>query len=313
MIPGYDAGTLWLHDPGSAIHSLAALGYRCVAVRSRRGSLNPGESAFETQWAATIAAAESRDCQLVIDTEAHYVLDPHLRDLPSLCGDNDVIVGVLLDWLRHWIRAAASLPNAIVTISSGWSADVAGSDRGPSAGISAVDVDSTETQLERLAERLGPLLEFADESGVKLALRPAAGRLIDSVAAFERLRHWLPGGDCGHALGLAADTREMMLAGEWPLAARLQRNRSSLAMVYLADMNSLPTTAEGTDGSSVSRTRRDAWLGQGDLALSRLLDSFQRMPFAGPVVVRTEGHAESGFEPARQAAGALRLTPDSVG
>lgn len=288
MTPGYDAGGMWLHDPPTAVRSLARLGFQAVAIRSRGGILNPFDDQFELQWRMVTEEATVSQCRLVVDLEAAFVLDAHCRAHPSLCCPNDGSLTRLLRWQRTWIEAAGQLPGTVLTFCSG--------------GGNADASDDAQAQLDQLAERVNQLQSWATDVGVTLALRPQAGHLIDSVAAFERLRHWLPVGSHDGAIALAADTHEMMLAGEWPLSARLQRNQDCLAIVYLADFDGDRISAGSGENRSPIANRRDTWLGDGDLALPRIVDSLGAMGFDGPVIIRTEGHAEAGLAPAEQAA-----------
>lgn len=318
---GYHAGGLWLHDPVAAIDRLCDLGFRAVAIRSRRGFLNPGEPDFATQWRAVTDVIRCRDCRLVIDGDAAYVFDEHSPRLPSLAGDDSVAgtgsangaagASWTIDWIRRWIDAAGELPGTILTLGSGASPGCSGDGGGPAASGHA-----TETALERLASRMGPLVDAGHDAGVDVALCPSAGTCVESVAAFERFLQWFPGRSGGGELGLAADTREMIGGGEWPLGARLQRNRRHLKCVYLADV---PISVDGVgvgqshDGiawrGQPAALRRDAWLGKGEMAVERFVRSLGEMPLGGPLIVRAEGHAAAGLQPAVAAATLLGLTP----
>ncbi|MEO9594209.1 sugar phosphate isomerase/epimerase family protein [Rhodopirellula bahusiensis] len=291
MTPGYHTGGLLLHDPISAIEPLASMGYRCVTVRPRRGILsweqgpagdwwlrNPTIGTEADSWDRFLDEARLHRCQVVIDTESPFVLDREKAAMPSLADPDEDLVQATIDWCEHWIRMAERRPGTMLTLGSGvWPRDEF------SPGLS-------ESDLERLAARLESLVSYAEKRGVPIALRPATGQAISSVAEFERMCQWLsPSVD----LGLAADLGEMVSAGEMPLGARLQRNAERLKLVYLCDHRwpgqpprDLPLGTVGRD---------DAPIGTGELTLRRVTETLGKMGFTGPVIARVEGHCEQGL------------------
>lgn len=291
MTPGYHTGGLLLHDPVSTIEPLVSMGYRCVAVRPRRGILAwenglAADGALSSQargpesdsWDRFLDEARLHRCRVVIDTESSFVLDREKAAMPSLADSNADSSQAALDWCEHWIRMAERLPGTVLTLGSG----VLPRDEF-SPGLSEAD-------LERLASRLESLASFAQQRGVSIALRPATGHAISSVAEFERMCQWLPD---GVDLGLAADLGEMVSAGEMPLGARLQRNAERLKLVYLCDHRwpgqpprDLPLGTVGRD---------DTPIGTGELTLRRVTETLGKMGFDGPLVARVEGHCEQGL------------------
>ncbi|MEM6364212.1 MAG: hypothetical protein AAF745_07290, partial [Planctomycetota bacterium] len=115
MTPGYDAGGMWLHDPATAIRRLTEIGYRCVAVRPRRGSLDPSDSAFASQWKTVCDVANAANCELVIDTDTAFLHDPDIADPPSLIDPDQTRSQIAFDSLRKWIESASMLPGTVIT------------------------------------------------------------------------------------------------------------------------------------------------------------------------------------------------------
>jgi sugar phosphate isomerase/epimerase len=291
MTPGYHAGGLLLHDPISVVESLASMGYRCIAVRPRRGilawehgaaggvySASAESGAEKDTWDRFLEEARLHRCQVVVDTESAFVLDSEKAAMPSLADPDEDLVQTTVHWCEHWIRMAERRPGTVLTLGSGvWPREEF------SPGLS-------ESDLERLAARLESLASFADRRGVSIALRPAMGHAISSVAEFERMCQWL---SPRVELGLAADLGEMVAAGEMPLGARLQRNAERLKLVYLCDHRwpgqpprELPLGTVGRD---------DTPIGTGELTLRRVTETLGKMRFAGPVIARVEGHSEQGL------------------
>jgi sugar phosphate isomerase/epimerase len=269
MIPGYHTAGLLLHDLGAAVDELAHMGYFCVAVRPHGGSLNPGLPGFSQQMLRVADAIAKAELRLVLDLDAPFLHDPCCRRGPSLVSAEEGQCEAAAQWIRQWIQIASEIGCRLITFSSGM-ADQSG-------------IDPDEQILERLAGQLGGLCERAREASVRLALHPRSGDAIATVAQFERLGQWLTDDD----LFLAADIGEMLMGGELPLADRLARNLDSLACVYLCDRRA------GHVG--------DQRIGSGDVSLRRIVRALCEHQFAGPAIVRVEGHCELGFTPAREA------------
>jgi len=317
MKPGFHSGSLWLHDPGTAVRLLCEIGYRAVALRSRRGVLVPGESTFARQWEEVLAVASDHRCQLVIDSEAPYVLDPRESAMPGLAEPDSRRVQRTVQWLEDWLSvlgpAASWGQTPIVTLGSGPASPPDGDRLRRFETDPHHPAERAEQALERLADQLQPLCRRAADSGALLALRPARGHVIDSVADFERLAQWLSPGSADAPLALAADVGEMLVAGEIPLAARLQRHPDTLALVYLCDprwdvsggggalfQHSGPATDAGMFPAGWMGGG-DQWIGQGEVAVGRLVDALARHGYGGPVIARVEGRAAWGVRPAEEA------------
>ena len=271
MIPGFHTAGLLLHDEVTAVRELAGIGYRCVAVRPRRGGLDPSDSQFQVRVQQVGEAAMAAGLEVVIDAEGAFLADPRRRSPPSLAAESAEERRAAGEMLRRWIDASAGLGARWVTFASG-------------GGSSPLSLAGDEETLERLAEQLESLTAHAEASAVKLAIRPAAGQAIATVAQFERLTQWLAK---PQQLSLAADIGEMISGGELPVADRLSRNADQLACVYLCDHRA------GIPG--------DQRIGHGDVALERVVKSLAQWRFAGPVIARVEGHAELGLTTADEA------------
>ena len=273
MIPGFHTAGLLLHDEPTAIRELAGLGYGCVAVRPRRGGLDPAAEEFGRRAERIRRAAEASGVAVVIDADGKYLHDPHVASGPSLASARPRERQAARDWIAAWIERAERLGSTLITFATG-------------PAPSPLTLSDDEQVLERLGEQLDELTGLAAAAGVRLALRPAAAEAIPTVAHFERLGHWLRQPD---RLSLAADVGEMLLGGELPLSDRLARNLDALECLYLCDHRS------GIAG--------DQRIGQGEVALGRLVAALAAAGFAGPAIVRVEGHAELGLTLAAEGLG----------
>lgn len=277
MLAGYHTAGLLLHDPIEVIGELAHLGYSATAIRPHAGMLHPDRSIFGQQVLRLADARARAGIALVIDLDAKFVRDPFDAEGPSLMSRDESDSAEASAWVCRWIEIAAEVGASLVTFASG------PADESPEHLIGGENRDQRD--LERLAGRIDPLLDAASSASVRLALCPRAGDVIASVAQFERLRQWL--GDRDIELGLAADVGQMLSSGEMPVSDRLIRNLETLACVYLCDRRS------GATG--------DQPIGEGDVAVPRIVGSLRRAGFTGPGIVRVTGHESRGLGPARQA------------
>ena len=271
MILGFHTISLLLHDEFTTSSELAAMGYQCVAVRPRRGGLDPNDDRFHENLLRFAQHARSVKLTVVIDTEGEFVHDPKISRGPALASEDPDEASAAQQWIQDWIDVADDLGCKLISFSSGKNTQP--------------QVD--ESNLERLAERIEALVTRAGD--VKLALRPAAGDVIATVAQFERLKQWL--GDTTQ-LWVAADVGEMLVGGEFPVGDRLARNLDDLACVYLCE-----------PGMNRSHDRR---VGHGDVDLSRVVHSLERHGYRGPAIVRVQGHSELGLAVAAEALAFLR-------
>ena len=266
MILGFHTISLLLHDECTAATELAALGYRCVAIRPRLGGLDPNHDRFVENLLKFSEVARLAGLQVVVDTEGEFVHDANRCQGPSLASENIDESDAAQQWIERWIAVAADLRCSLMTFSSG----------------TMTRSDGEESTLERLAHRVEKLVDLAGDT--RLALRPAAGDAIATVAQFERMKQWLSDET---KVWVAADVGEMLIGGEFPVGDRLARNLEDVACVYLCE-----------PGMNRSHDRR---VGQGDVDLSRVVQSLERHGYRGPAIVRTQGHSELGLTIAAEA------------
>ncbi|MDG2220103.1 MAG: TIM barrel protein [Rubripirellula sp.] len=264
MIAGFHTASLLLHDPCAVVEQLSLLGFGCVAIRPHPCSLNPASSDFSERLVRLSAALQRYGMSLVVDLDAPYFYDPWKLDGPSLSASHPIERERAYEWVASWLEVAAELNAESVTLCSGQSAEDGS--------------EPIEQALDCLASQTERLLAGIDPSRLQVAIRPRSGDSIATVAQYERLSQWV-GPESG--LRLAADVGEMLLGGELPLIDRLERNLPSLACVYLCDRKA------GVVG--------DQPLGEGDVALPRIVRFLDDQQFSGPAIIRVEGHSKLGL------------------
>ncbi len=272
---GFHTAGLLLHDEVTAINELAKIGYRCVAVRPRRGSFNPFDEDFSNQSKRISNAVKQSGVDLVIDANSHFIHDSRQPNEPSLVSNDDEQRRLATNWIRRLIDVASDLSASSVVFSSG-----AVENDSSFASERAADA----SPLDRLAEQIDSLTDYAGASGVALMLRPSTKTFVANVANYERVQQWLRRNS---KLGLAADIGEMLASGELPLSERLSRNANSLGGVFLRDV------VTGASG--------DQRIGYGEVNLGRILAALDSQGFLGWAIVCVESHEKLGLAVAEEA------------
>ncbi len=267
---GFHTAGLLLHDEPTAVEELAKLGYRAVALRPRRGQLDPAGPEVASLIGRLQEVIARLGVRVVLDADGRFMHNPRRPAGPSLVALSQSEADAARDWVCRMMDLGEQLGAELVTFATG-------------APPSPLSLATDEQILERLATQLDSLLAAA-RGRMSLAIRPSHGEVIATVAQFERLLQWIQEPS---ELRLAADIGEMLAGGELPLADRLARNAAALECVYLCDRRS------GAAG--------DRRFGQGDVALGRVVQSLSSLGFAGPIILRVEGHSECGLEAASEA------------
>jgi sugar phosphate isomerase/epimerase len=291
MVPGFHCESLPYHDPAKLIPRLAELGFRAIALRPRRGGWDVDAEWFQTMSAGISAAAKEHEMAVVIDLDSPFYDDPDRYETASLASEEPAARQAAIGKIQRWIELTQELCPVAITYASGRvTGEIAERDE---TTPPEVVVSADEGVLERLASAIKTLLTLASPTGVQLALRPVAGNVIGSVAHFERFGQWL---DNDSTLGLAADVGEMLLAGEFPIGARLARLKDRLTCVYLCE----PDLERGCDQR----------FGQGDIDMARVWEVMTQSGFAGPGIFRSLGHSEVGLELAVNARALIKPAAD---
>ena len=273
MRVGYHTGGLLLHETNTAIEELARLGYDTVVIRPHAGTLDFSQPRFAETCVRLADTIQRHEVTCIFDLDGYFLSCPHKRTMTGLIEDPESSKNAI-EQLTRWFPVAQELGASTLTFSSG---------RVPES-----DADTLEQQLDRITASVDVMLEAAGQFDLQLAIRPVHGDCIGSIVRYEQLQQWL-GRD---GLGLAADVGEMLLESEIPIVDRLERHLETLCCVYLCDRISGEQTGH-----------QDVRIGQGDVSVQRVIESLERLDFAGTAIIRVEGHSEWGLQPAREAIG----------
>ncbi|MFG6504059.1 EboA domain-containing protein [Microbacterium sp. P05] len=166
---GYGTNGFADHTLTDALDVMQGLGYGAVALTLGHPHLDP----FADDWRADADALaddlRERGLRVVVETGARYLLDPWHKHRPTLV---DVEAEERMRFLRRAVEISAILQAECVSL---WS------------GVLPADVTPAEGW-RLLVSRLSEIVTFADHHGVRLAIEPEPGMLVETVSDALRLR-----------------------------------------------------------------------------------------------------------------------------
>ena len=268
---GYNTNGFAHHRLDDALHVIAELGYRAVALTPDANHLPPDHTS-DAQLRTTRALLDQLDLAVVVETGARYVLDPRRKHRPTLVDADPSQRTRRLEFLVRCAQIAVALGGSTISL---WS------------GIPAPDVAPDDAWrflvdgVIRLHERVTPL-------GVRIAFEPEPGMLVQSLADWERLRGLtsLP------ELGLALDVGHVPCTERISAGDAIRRYAASLGTVHLDD------TRNGV--------HEHLQIGEGDLDWPDIMRALAEVGFAGIASVELSRHSHAAPEAARAALAALR-------
>lgn len=258
------------HRLEDAVDLLADLGYDGVALTPDVHHLDPLR-ASAAEVAKLARQLESRGLGVTVEGGARFILDPRRKHAPSLLSAEGHERRT--DFYVRLLALARDLGSPLISI---WSGKV-------EEGLPAAAAG-----LERLAERLAPVLEQAEALGVRVAFEPEPGMRVETLEDFAALRARLPRRAAG-VLGLTIDTGHLAASEAPPHAEQIGRHAEHLLYVHLDD--------------SPLGVHEHRFFGDGDVDFPALRLAFEQIGFAGPAAVELSRHSHDA---AATAAAALR-------
>ena len=268
---GYNTNGFAHHRLDDALHVIAELGYRAVALTPDANHLPPYHTS-DAALRATRSLLEQLDLAVVVETGARYVLDPRRKHKPTLVDGEPAERTRRLDFLVRCAEMAAALGGETISL---WS------------GIPASDVSPGDAW-RHLAEGVVALHERVAPLGVRIAVEPEPGMLVASLADWERLRESasLP------ALGLTLDVGHVPCTERITAGEAIRRYAAALRTVHLDD------TRNGV--------HEHLQIGDGDLDWTDIMRALGESGFSGIASVELSRHSHAAPEAARAALAALR-------
>jgi sugar phosphate isomerase/epimerase len=263
---GYNTNGFAHHRLDDALHIIAELGYRAVAITPDANHLHPDHTS-DAQLLATRALLERLDLAVVVETGARYVLDTRRKQRPTLIEAEAEGRERRLDFLERCARIAAALGGDTISL---WS------------GILPADVDR-ELAWRHLVEGVRALHERITPLGVRIAFEPEPGMLVNSLADWERLRDQSSLPDIGLALDVGhVPCTESITAGD-----AIRRYGAAIRTVHLDD--------------SRNGVHEHLQIGDGSLDWPDIMRALHDIGFTGIASVELSRHSHAAPEAARVA------------
>jgi sugar phosphate isomerase/epimerase len=268
---GYNTNGFAHHRLDDALHVIAELGYRAVALTPDANHLPPDHTT-DAELRVTRALLERLDLAVVIETGARYVLDPRRKHRPTLVDADAADRARRLDFLERCARIAVELGANTISL---WS------------GVGPTEVPSDDAW-RFLAEGVSRLHERTAPLGVRIAFEPEPGHLVGSLGDWERLRDATSIPD----LGLTLDVGHVPCTERISAGDAIRRYGTALRTVHLDD------TRNGV--------HEHLQIGDGDLDWPDVMRALAEVGFDGIASVELSRHSHAAPEAARVALAALR-------
>lgn len=264
MLLGYNTNGFGYHRLEDAIEIIAELGYRCVALTLDVHHLNP----FTSSAREVTAVAKQLDklgLACVIETGSRFLLDARRKHRPTLL-DNEPDSRV-----QFLYRAAEIAEDLGAPTLSYWSG-------ARPEGWEAGD----DVLFDRLAFHVEKLEKICATHGVRAALEPEPGMLVERMADYDRLAGLL-----GFQPGLTLDVGHLECMEVEDESTYIGSYSNVLYNVQLDDM--LPGV------------HRHLFFGEGSVNFREVFKALREAGYAGPACVELSEASRTAVETAARA------------
>ena len=267
MILGYNTNGLAHHDPQQAIELIHGIGYRSIAITIDHLWINPNRENHKAQMQEIRDLLRQKEMKSVIETGARFLLDPKVKHEPTLISPDASERSRRVDFLKYCVDLAAEMDSDCVSL---WS------------GILREDIDRSAA-LERLAEGLEQVLNYADDRNVNIGFEPEPGMLIDSLSSFEALLQWVD----SPRLKLTLDIGHLFCQGEFPIRDYIFRYQDRLVNVHIEDMK--------------AGVHEHLMFGEGQIDFPPIIDGLKEANYQGGIHVELSRHSHDAANIAKRA------------
>ena len=272
MLLGYNTSGFAYHRLEDAFEIIAELGYTCVGLTLDVHHLNPFTSSAR-EVTAVASQLDRLKLSCVIETGSRYLLDARRKHRPTLIDDEP-------DSRVQFLYRAAEIAEDLGALAvSYWS--------GARPEGSEIPDDKL---FERLAYHVEKLEGVCANHGVRAALEPEPGMLLETMAQYDKLASLL-----GFMPGLTIDIGHLECMESTPEWEYLSTYKDVLYNLHLDDM--LPGR------------HRHLFFGEGSVNFARTFEVLQEIGYTGPACVELSEASRVAVETAQRAKSFL----DSVG
>ncbi|HIZ35940.1 MAG TPA: sugar phosphate isomerase/epimerase [Candidatus Ruania gallistercoris] len=265
------------HRLSDALSIIADLGYDGVALTLDHHHLDPFAADLATQVGTVQRLLTTHHLAVVIETGARYLLDPRHKHEPTLVSTQGR--ELRLDFLHRAIDIAADLGSDVVHL---WS------------GILPADT-TVAAGWDRLLTGMAQILPHAESAGVRLAVEPEPGMLVERLADAQELRRLLGSPD---ALRLTLDIGHALCNEDLSPDATIRAAADDLRHVQIEDMR--------------RGVHEHLEFGEGELDLVRAVAALLEVGYDGLVSVELARHSPTAPMTAARSIDALRTAVADV-
>ena len=262
---GYNTNGMAHHDPMEAIELLAELGFESVAITVDHPWLSPKSSNLESQLNAIRKALEQHGMGSVIETGARFLLDPKVKHFPTLMEPDDGCSVIRSEFLKFCIRLAAQLNSDCVSLWSG----------------AAAPSETESDNWNRLSDRLGRILDYAEGLDVVVGFEPEPGMFIDTVTRYGELKSRLAHSN----LKMTLDVGHLHCLGELPIEEKIRSWSDDIVNVHIEDMR--------------LGVHDHLMFGEGEIDFPPVIQAFADIGYSGGLHVELSRHSHNAVETAR--------------
>lgn len=254
---GYNTNGLSGHRWEQALELMHAAGYRSVALTVDHHCLDPFSDAFPQELDRMQNCLARLGMTSVVETGARFLLDPRRKHEPTLVSPEKAQRGVRVDFLKRCIQIARALNSDTVSFWSGTLADESPRDVG----------------FRRLVESLAPVIDYAGQHKVRLALEPEPGMVIQTFDDFQELLSFVdaPG------FGLCVDIGHVHCLEPEPVSKYLEEWQDRIFTIHIEDM--------------IQGVHEHLRFGTGTIEFRPILKTLQRMKYQGSLNVELSRHS----------------------
>lgn len=268
---GYNTNGFAHHRLEDALHVIAELGYRAVALTPDANHLPP-DRASASAVRTVRRTLERLDLAVVVETGARYVLDPRRKHHPTLLSTSSSDRQRRLDFLERCAQIAGQLGGTTISL---WS------------GIAPLD-SPRGSAWESLIEGVGVLCARIAPLGVHVAFEPEPGMLVETLADWERLRDAVAAPN----FALTLDVGHVPCSESYSAGDAIRRYGAALRNVHLDD------TRNGV--------HEHLQIGDGELDWADIMLALRDVDFDGIASVELSRHSHAAPDAARSALERLR-------
>lgn len=269
---GYNTNGFAYHRLEDALEIIAELGYGCVALTLDVHHLNPFTSSAR-EVTAVAAQLDRLKLSCVIETGSRFLLDPRRKHRPTLLDED-------CDSRVQFLYRATEIAEDLGALAvSYWS------------GARPEDSENSDDKLfERLAYHVEKLEGVCANHGVRAALEPEPGMLLETMAQYDKLASLL-----GFKPGLTIDIGHLECMEQAPEWEYLSTYKDVLYNLHLDDM--LPGR------------HRHLFFGEGSVDFARTFEALREIGYTGPATVELSEASRVAVDTAQRA----KFFLDSVG